>query len=142
MDGRPPVIKLLTLGDSGSGKSSLLLRYTDGIFTDEFVTTIGMDFKFKRVTVRDKQVVKVQIWDTAGQERFRTITQNYYRGAHGMGLHFQLEYISSFSFLHLSSCPQVSCWFALSTTRDHVPIFKDGCRTLGRLYEVTTSMRY
>mmetsp|Transcript_66527 Transcript_66527/g.59694 ORF Transcript_66527/g.59694 Transcript_66527/m.59694 type:complete len:230 (-) Transcript_66527:129-818(-) len=80
---RPPVIKLLTLGDSGGGKSSLLLRYTDDEFSDEFVTTIGMDFKFKRVLVNDKPV-KVQIWDTAGQERFRTITQNYYRGAHGI----------------------------------------------------------
>eukprot|EP01084_Bolivina_argentea_P217670 369521_1 len=80
---RPPVIKLLTLGDSGGGKSSLLLRYTDDEFSDEFVTTIGMDFKFKRVLINDKPV-KVQIWDTAGQERFRTITQNYYRGAHGI----------------------------------------------------------
>eukprot|EP00483_Globobulimina_turgida_P000670 UN00670 len=79
----PPVIKLLTLGDSGGGKSSLLLRYTDDQFNDEFVTTIGMDFKFKRVLIKDKPV-KVQIWDTAGQERFRTITQNYYRGAHGI----------------------------------------------------------
>lgn len=80
---RPPIIKLLTLGDSGGGKSSLLLRYTDNTFSDEFVTTIGMDFKFKRVTI-DERAVKVQIWDTAGQERFRTITQNYYRGAHGV----------------------------------------------------------
>eukprot|EP00483_Globobulimina_turgida_P000456 UN00456 len=79
----PPVIKLLTLGDSGGGKSSLLLRYTDDQFSDEFVTTIGMDFRFKRVLIGDK-AVKVQIWDTAGQERFRTITQNYYRGAHGI----------------------------------------------------------
>ena len=70
---RPPVIKLLTLGDSGGGKSSLLLRYTDDEFSDEFVTTIGMDFKFKRVEVHGHPV-KVQIWDTAGQERFRTIT--------------------------------------------------------------------
>lgn len=81
---RPPVIKLLTLGDSGGGKSSLLLRYTDDEFSDEFVTTIGMDFKFKRVLVNNDKPVKVQIWDTAGQERFRTITQNYYRGAHGI----------------------------------------------------------
>eukprot|EP00484_Ammonia_sp_Unknown_P025371 CAMPEP_0197046788 /NCGR_PEP_ID=MMETSP1384-20130603/22423_1 /TAXON_ID=29189 /ORGANISM="Ammonia sp." /LENGTH=265 /DNA_ID=CAMNT_0042478627 /DNA_START=27 /DNA_END=821 /DNA_ORIENTATION=+ len=83
---RPPVIKLLTLGDSGSGKSSLLLRYTDDEYNDEFVTTIGMDFKFKRVLLNDSMPVKVQIWDTAGQERFRTITQNYYRGAHGIVL--------------------------------------------------------
>jgi len=82
---RRTYVKLLTLGDSGGGKSSLLLRYTDpdALFSDEFVTTIGMDFKFKRVTV-DNTPLRVQIWDTAGQERFRTITQNYYHGAHGI----------------------------------------------------------
>jgi len=80
---RRSYVKLLTLGDSGGGKSSLLLRYTDpdACFSEEFVTTIGMDFKFKRVTV-DNTPLRVQIWDTA--ERFRTITQNYYHGAHGI----------------------------------------------------------
>jgi len=78
-----PFIKLLTLGDSGAGKSSLLLRYTNNDFSEEFLATIGMDFKLKKYNIEGQQL-KVQIWDTAGQERFRTITQNYYRSAHGV----------------------------------------------------------
>merc|ERR1719203_587441 len=77
------IIKILTLGDSGCGKSSLLNRYTEDDFNEEFITTIGMDFKFKRVFVKGHEV-KVQIWDTAGQERFRTITKTYCRNAQGL----------------------------------------------------------
>eukprot|EP00606_Chrysophyceae_sp_TOSAG23-5_P001093 GSChrysophyteH2.ASY1.ANO1.507.1 assembled CDS len=75
--------KLLLIGDSGVGKSSLLHRFADDIYTDSYISTIGVDFKIKTMVVEDK-VVKLQIWDTAGQERFRTITSSYYRGAHGI----------------------------------------------------------
>lgn len=60
-------------GFVGVGKSSLLLRFADNTFTGSYITTIGVDFKIRTVTV-DGQRVKLQIWDTAGQERFRTIT--------------------------------------------------------------------
>jgi len=79
------VAKLLILGDSGVGKSSLLLRYCDDTFTSSFIATIGIDFKIKRIDVDGKQM-KLLIWDTAGQERFRTITRAYYRGAQAMML--------------------------------------------------------
>ena len=58
---------------SGVGKSSLLLRFADNTFSGSYITTIGVDFKIKTVSL-DGQKVKLQIWDTAGQERFRTIT--------------------------------------------------------------------
>jgi len=77
------LIKLLLIGDSGTGKSSLLLRYADEDFRDSFISTIGVDFKVKSVDINGEEV-KLQIWDTAGQERFRTITSSYYRGAHGV----------------------------------------------------------
>mmetsp|Transcript_49621 Transcript_49621/g.124768 ORF Transcript_49621/g.124768 Transcript_49621/m.124768 type:complete len:211 (-) Transcript_49621:232-864(-) len=77
------LFKLLIIGDSGVGKSCLLLRFSDDIFTDSFISTIGVDFKIKTVTI-DGVKIKLQIWDTAGQERFRTITSSYYRGAHGI----------------------------------------------------------
>ncbi|PRP80320.1 Rab1 family GTPase (PiYpt1) [Planoprotostelium fungivorum] len=84
------LFKLLLIGDSGVGKSSLLLhlliedsRFADNVYTDSYISTIGVDFKIKTLTI-DNKTVKLQIWDTAGQERFRTITSSYYRGAHGI----------------------------------------------------------
>merc|ERR1712127_647193 len=75
--------KLLLIGDSGVGKSCLLLRFADDTYTDSYISTIGVDFKIRTVELEGK-TVKLQIWDTAGQERFRTITSSYYRGAHGI----------------------------------------------------------
>jgi Ras-related protein Rab-1A len=74
------MFKLLLVGNSGTGKSSLLLKYTDNSFTNVYLSTIGVDFKIKTINV-DGATVKLQMWDTAGQERFRTITSSYYRGA-------------------------------------------------------------
>lgn len=77
------LFKLLIIGDSGVGKSSLLLRFADNTFNGSYITTIGVDFKIKTIEV-DGERIKLQIWDTAGQERFRTITSTYYRGTHGV----------------------------------------------------------
>ncbi|XP_022841503.1 ras-related protein RABC1-like [Olea europaea var. sylvestris] len=76
------LFKLLWIGDSGVGKSSLLLSFTSDTFED-LSPTIGVDFKVKHVTVGGKKL-KLAIWDTAGQERFRTLTSSYYRGAQGI----------------------------------------------------------
>eukprot|EP01087_Luapelamoeba_hula_P001510 TRINITY_DN1120_c2_g1_i1.p1 TRINITY_DN1120_c2_g1~~TRINITY_DN1120_c2_g1_i1.p1 ORF type:complete len:206 (-),score=39.00 TRINITY_DN1120_c2_g1_i1:107-724(-) len=83
MDQYDHLFKILLVGDSGVGKSSLLLRFTDDMFQETFISTIGVDFKIRNVSI-DGKTIKMQIWDTAGQERFRTITSSYYRGAHGI----------------------------------------------------------
>jgi Ras-related protein Rab-8A len=77
------LIKLLLIGDSGVGKSCLLLRFCEDQFTPSFITTIGIDFKIRTIDLDGKKV-KLQVWDTAGQERFKTITTAYYRGAMGI----------------------------------------------------------
>lgn len=84
------------------GKSSLILRYVDDTFASEFMVTIGVDFKIKRVLYPDAiakkdMKIKLQIWDVAGPERFRTITSAYYRGAQGILLCFSIDDRESFT---------------------------------------------
>lgn len=89
-------IKLLMIGDSGVGKTCLLLRYANSSFSPTFITTIGIDFKIKNIELGGKRI-KLQIWDTAGQERFRTITTSYFRGAQGILLVYDVTDRSSFN---------------------------------------------
>eukprot|EP01121_Diplochlamys_sp_Union-15-3_P013579 TRINITY_DN4237_c0_g1_i1.p1 TRINITY_DN4237_c0_g1~~TRINITY_DN4237_c0_g1_i1.p1 ORF type:complete len:236 (+),score=42.16 TRINITY_DN4237_c0_g1_i1:2-709(+) len=87
--------KLLLLGDSGVGKSALMTRFAEEKFKTSFISTVGIDFKMKTVTINGSRI-KIQIWDTAGQERFRTITKTYYRGAHGYVLVYDITNKESF----------------------------------------------
>jgi len=92
-------IKVLTIGDSAVGKSSVILRFTENSFTSSFLTTIGIDYKAKSLSLDDggqERRCKVQIWDTAGQERFRNITNAYYRGAQGIILVYDVTDEQSF----------------------------------------------
>lgn len=77
------LFKFVLVGDSTVGKSALMHRFTEDVFSEQINSTIGIDFKIRTIEINDKKI-KLQIWDTAGQERFRTITTAYYRGAHGI----------------------------------------------------------
>ena len=92
------IFKVLLLGNSDVGKSSMLLRFVDSVWNDAFTPTIGVDFKVKTLEINNKRV-KMQIWDTAGQERFRTVVSTYFRGAHGILLLYDVTNKDSFKNL-------------------------------------------
>ena len=76
-------LKILIIGDSQVGKTSLLLEYVDKTFTEDHIATIGVEYKEKFVK-KDDFDIRLQIWDTAGQERFRSITKNIFRNTDGV----------------------------------------------------------
>ena len=92
------IFKVLLVGNSDVGKSSLILRYVDQVWNDVFVPTIGVDFKVKSLEIENKSI-KLQIWDTAGQERFRNVISSYFKGAHGILLIFDITSRDSFKEL-------------------------------------------
>lgn len=89
------LFKLLLIGDSGVGKTSILFKFSEDTFSTAFISTIGIDFKIRTIEVDGKKI-KLQVWDTAGQERFRTITTAYYRGAMGIMLVYDVSNTKSF----------------------------------------------
>ena len=78
------VYKVLLLGDTTVGKTCFLMKYTDKTFQDVHISTIGLDYRLKSMVLKNGKNIKLQIWDTAGQDRFRAITKNYYKGANGI----------------------------------------------------------
>ena len=94
------LFKIIIIGDSGIGKSAVLFRFADDIYNNNYISTIGVDFKIKTIFVNSK-IIKLQIWDTAGQERFRTITTSYYRGAHIIFMCYDITDRQSFQNLEM-----------------------------------------
>ncbi|KAG8082321.1 hypothetical protein GUJ93_ZPchr0014g46503 [Zizania palustris] len=94
------LFKYIIIGDTGVGKSCLLLQFTDKRFQPVHDLTIGVEFGARMITV-DNNPVKLQIWDTAGQESFRSITRSYYRGAAGALLVYDITRRETFN--HLAS---------------------------------------
>ncbi|XP_006177259.1 ras-related protein Rab-13 isoform X1 [Camelus dromedarius] len=89
------LFKLLLIGDSGVGKTCLIIRFAEDNFNNTYISTIGIDFKIRTVDIDGKKI-KLQVWDTAGQERFKTITTAYYRGAMGIILVYDITDEKSF----------------------------------------------
>jgi Ras-related protein Rab-18 len=123
-----PTFKILLIGDSGTGKSSLLLRFCDDqFFGDEMSSTIGVDFKVKYIQLNAAHAashadadastdatsgtkIKLTIWDTAGQERFRTLTSSYYRGAQGVILVYDVNSRESYQHLQETWIPELETY--------------------------------
>ena len=91
-------LKILILGDSSVGKTSLLLQYAEGYFPSIYCATIGIEYKIKKINMNGTDI-NLQIWDTAGEERFRSITQNFMKGADGILYVYDITQKSSFDNL-------------------------------------------
>ena len=87
--------KILTIGESGVGKTCILRRFVENKFLKNHLATIGIDFKTKNLIINNKEI-KLKIWDTAGQERFRNIATQYYKGADGIVLVYDVTDDGSF----------------------------------------------
>ena len=96
MSKKESLYKILILGDSTVGKTCFLTRYADNTFQENQMATLGVDYKLKNVKMEDGNIVKLQIWDTAGQDRFHSLTRNYFKGAHGIILLYDITTQSSF----------------------------------------------
>ena len=106
------LFKLLLIGNSGVGKSSLLFRFSENFWEKEFIPTIGVDFVSNNINFKSKKIqklkslevdgkkVKLQIWDTAGQERFKNIQASYYKGANGVLVVYDITNRESFEHLN------------------------------------------
>ena len=91
--------RLILIGDSMVGKSTLLRVLSDGHFNESIDPTVGVDFFAKIIEIRDGIRIKLQLWDTAGQEKFRSITNSYYRNSVGALLVYDITKRSSFEHL-------------------------------------------
>lgn len=119
------LLKFIIVGDTGVGKSSILQRFCDGTFHETFMSTIGVDFKFKLITTTRGEQVKLQLWDTCGQERFNTITNAFFRGSNAVILVYDCTNIGSLSKLEywyeqaLKFCPNAE--FAVVANKVDLP---------------------
>lgn len=115
------ILKIVIIGSSGVGKTSVLSRYTDDRMNETHLTTIGIDFKIKTLNVNGRSV-KLQLWDTAGQERFESLVENYFRGAKGVVYVFSLTDNRSFEaiprFISRTEGHMIPCAILLGNKAD------------------------
>ena len=78
------VFRIITLGNSGVGKTSILRRYAYKMFNEDIMTTIGVNLVFKEITLKNGKTIKLKLIDTAGQEKYRALTKSYYKNADGV----------------------------------------------------------
>lgn len=116
------VVKAVIIGDSGVGKTNILLRYCDNCFKPTYASTIGVDFKVKTLQVEEYKI-KLQIWDTAGQEKFKNLSTTFYKGALIIILTYAIDSATSFANvenwmkqIHEHSSPEVSIFLVANKT--------------------------
>ena len=93
------LFRIITLGDSGVGKSSIIMRYTNDTFEEDILSTIGLEFSFKELTLKDGVKIKLKFIDTAGQEKYRSLAKSYYKNAEGVLFIFSYDKKASFDHI-------------------------------------------
>ncbi|KAJ6253649.1 hypothetical protein M0813_13063 [Anaeramoeba flamelloides] len=117
------LFKLVIVGTSGVGKTNLLTRFCDNEFLSSSMSTIGLEFRTKKLQIKNVEVM-AQIWDTAGQEKFRAIPPTTYRGSHGVILTYAINDMNSFTGLHawyeiaLQYCPTDTKFLLVGNKKD------------------------
>lgn len=117
------LLKYIIVGDSGVGKSMLLLSYIQKRFKEEHEVTIGVEFGSKNIKVKEK-LFKIQIWDTAGQEQFRSITRAYYKSSACAFVVYDITCIESFHNVSSwveecrNQCPKSTCLYLIGNKID------------------------
>ena len=106
-------VKLMILGDSSVGKTSLLKKYCKNEFSHSYITTVGIDFQVKLLNINDKKI-KIQIWDTAGEERYRVVAKNYFNTSDG--------FIIMYDITNRDSFDSISNW--IEQIKDSTPNYK------------------
>lgn len=96
----PRSVKVILLGDSGAGKTSLLMRLSKERFEPDIVSTCGLDVVAKEMLIQGDTLVSMQVWDTAGQEQYHSISRQYYRSCHAVVLVYDVAKKESFTNIH------------------------------------------
>ena len=91
-------VQLLIIGDSSVGKTSILTRYSNGTFKEDYIATVGLDYYSKNEVLNNK-TIHIKIWDTAGQERYKALTQGFFRNAQGVMIVYDVTNTESFDNL-------------------------------------------
>ncbi|HMF34462.1 MAG TPA: Rab family GTPase [Candidatus Lokiarchaeia archaeon] len=110
--------KIVVGGDASVGKTSLIRHYCEGYFKDAYLSTIGVSFLKKEIQLEDKNII-LQIWDVGGQQIFQSVRPNYYKGAHGALILFDVS--------NLSTLVHTTDWYQeIRTARKNIPIYLVG----------------
>ena len=92
-----PIFKIITLGESGVGKTSILRRYVYNLYDDNSISTIGLSFIFKEITLKNKEIVQLKLIDTGGQEKYRALAKSYFKNADGVFFVYAIDNEDSFN---------------------------------------------
>jgi small GTP-binding protein len=125
------IFKIILIGDSGIGKTSIINRYIHNSFNDKYICTIGVDFMMKTMNIEETQI-KLQVWDTAGMERYKQLTTSYYKGSHSAIIVFDLTNKSSFD--------NVEYWLNLFYENSN-PIFQKYVMLIGNKADMVDSIK-